>query len=53
MGVRRNFSRGCKVDILLIFLSLLAVQRKWTNTKHVQCYGNNYIPCFPYKKILH
>jgi len=31
MGVRRNFSRGGgKVDILLIFFSLLAMQRKWT-----------------------
>jgi len=30
MGVRRNFSRGGKVDILLIFFHL---QRKWTYTK--------------------
>jgi len=30
MGVRRNFSRGGKVDILLIFLWLLAMQRKLT-----------------------
>ena len=42
-----------KVDILLIFSSLLAMQRKWTYTKNVQCYGNSYIQCFPYKKILH
>jgi len=33
MGVRRNFSRGGKVDILLIFFRLLAIQRKWTYTK--------------------
>jgi len=33
MGVRRNFSRGAKVDILLIFFRLLAMQRKWTYTK--------------------
>jgi len=33
MGVRRNFSRGSKVDILLIFFRLLAMQRKWTYTK--------------------
>ena len=34
MGVRRNFSRGgAKVDILLIFLRLLAMQSKWTYTK--------------------
>ena len=53
MGVRRNFFRGAKVDILLIFFSLLAMQRKWTYTKNVQCYGNNYNHCFPYKKLLH
>jgi len=35
MGVRRNFSTGggCKVDILLIFFRLLALQRKWAYTK--------------------
>jgi len=33
MGVRRNFSMGGKVDILLIFLWLLTMQRKLTNTK--------------------
>jgi len=33
MGVRRNFCRGGKVDILFIFFSLLAMQRKWTYTK--------------------
>jgi len=33
MGVHTNFSKGGKVDILLIFFSLLAMQRKWTNTK--------------------
>ena len=26
MGVRRNFSSGCNVDILLIFFSLLTMQ---------------------------
>jgi len=54
MGVRRNFSRGHgKVDILLVFFSFLAMQRKWTYTKNVQCYDNGYIQRFPYKKILH
>ena len=33
MGVRRKFSRGGKVDNLLIFFRLLAMQRKWTYTK--------------------
>jgi len=53
MDVRRNFSREGKVDILLIFSTLLAMQRKWTYTKNFQCYGNSYTQCFPYKKILH
>ena len=30
MGVRINFSRGGKVEILLIFFSFLAMERKWT-----------------------
>jgi len=34
MGVRRNFSRGSKVDILLICFRLLVMQRKWTHTKN-------------------
>jgi len=35
MGVRRNFSRAKsrKVEILLIFFRLLAMQHKWTYTK--------------------
>ena len=33
MGVRRKISRRGKVDILLIFFRLLAIHRKWTNTK--------------------
>jgi len=33
MGVRRNFSRGDKVDILLIFFWLLTMQHKLTYTK--------------------
>ena len=33
MGVRRNFSRWSKVDILLIILRLLTLQCKWTFTK--------------------
>jgi len=33
MGVRRNFSREGKVDILLTFYWLLAMQRKLTYTK--------------------
>jgi len=33
MGVRRNFSRGGKVDILLMFRWLLTMQRKLTYTK--------------------
>jgi len=33
MGVRRNFSGEGKVDNLLIFLWLLATQRKLTYTK--------------------
>jgi len=52
-GRPQIFFRGAKVDILLIFFSLLAMQRKWTYTKNVQCYGNNYNHCFPYKKLLH
>jgi len=36
MGVRRISSRGVKVDILLIFFRLLAMQRKWTYTK-IKC----------------
>jgi len=34
MGVHGNFFRGGKVDILLIFLSLLSMQRKWTYAKN-------------------
>jgi len=30
MGARKNFSRGGKVDIVLIFVWLLAMQRKLT-----------------------
>ena len=37
MGVRRNFSSGGKVDDLLIFFRLLALQRKWTHTKEKLC----------------
>jgi len=33
MGVSRNLSKRGKVDILLMFFRLLAMQRKWTNTK--------------------
>jgi len=33
MGVRRNFSMAGKADILLIFLWLLTMQRKFTYTK--------------------
>jgi len=33
MGVRRNFSRGGNVDILLIVFKLLTMQCKWTFTK--------------------
>jgi len=33
MGIRSNFSRGGKVDILLIFFSLLTMQCKRTFTK--------------------
>jgi len=33
MGVRRYFSGGGKVDILLVFFRLLAIQGKWTYTK--------------------
>jgi len=52
MGVRRNFFKGGgKVEILLILLSLLAMQRKWTYTKNVQYYGNSY-SVFPVRKCL-
>jgi len=51
--VRRN-SRGGKVDILLIFLRLLAMQGKLTHTKiNVQCYDNSCKQCFPCKKTLY
>jgi len=33
MGVRRNFYRGSKIDILLILFRLLTMQCKWTFTK--------------------
>jgi len=33
IGVRRNFSRGWNVDILLIIFRLLTLQCKWTFTK--------------------
>jgi len=33
MGIRRNFSRGGNVDILLIFFRSLMLQCKWTFTK--------------------
>jgi len=48
MGVRRNFSRGGKVDILLIFFWLLTMQRKlmYTKKENVQCYANSCIQCF-------
>jgi len=29
----------------------VAMQRKWTYTKNVQCYGNSYIQCFPIRKL--
>jgi len=53
MGVRRNFSRGGKVDILLVIFKLLTMQCKWTFTKrctlsapqNAQCFGNNYKKC--------
>jgi len=51
MSVRINFSRGGKVDILLIFFRLLSMQCKWTYTKNVQCYGNSCIDGFPCKKL--
>jgi len=55
MGIRRNYSRGGKVDILLIFFWLLTMQRKLTYTKkeNVQCYGNSCIQYFPCKNTLH
>ena len=33
MGVRRNFSRGGNVEVLLIIFNLLTMQCKWTFTK--------------------
>jgi len=33
MGVRRNFSRGSKDAISIIFFRLYAMQRNWTYTK--------------------
>jgi len=47
------FPGGGKVDILLIFFSLLAMQRKRKYTKNVQCYGNSWTQCFLCKKTLH
>jgi len=35
MGVRRKFSRGSNVDIILILFRLLTMQCKWTFTKRV------------------
>ena len=29
------------------------MQRKWTYKNNVNCYGNIYIQCLPYKKIVH
>jgi len=45
------FPGGGKVDILLILFTLLAMQRKWTYTKNVQCYGNSY-SVFPMSNCL-
>ena len=52
-GRPQEFFQGGKADIVLIFFSLLAMQRKWTYTKNVQCYGNSYIQCLPNRNILH
>ena len=51
MGVRRHFAGGGKVDILLTFFRLQAMQCKWTYTKNVQCYGNSCIHGFPCNKL--
>jgi len=43
-----------KVDILLVFVKLLATQRKRTcPPKKVQCYSSSCIQCFPCKETLH
>ena len=54
MGVRRNFSRGCNVNILLIFVRLLTMQckRKFTkrftfsprlrHKENAPCYDNSH-----------
>ena len=54
MGVRRNFSRGGNVNILLNFLRLLTIQCKCTFAKHIShttrlhhkenalCYNNDH-----------
>jgi len=43
MGVRRNFSMGGNIDILLIVSRLLTMQCKWTFTKHFTL--PNHIKC--------
>ena len=62
MDVRRNFSRGGKVDISLILLRLLMMQRKWAYTKcFILSTPQRKCPMlrqqlhavFPSKKILH
>jgi len=47
MCIRRNFSRGGKVDILLrpIFFSLLTMQCKWTYTERFPL-------STPYRKLI-
>jgi len=53
MGVRRNFPRGGKADILLIFLWLLTMQRNFMYTKkdNVQYYGNVAYSAFLVRKL--
>jgi len=46
MGVRRNFSKGGKVDIFLTFFSLLAMQRKWTYTKSKMSNGTAIVTAY-------
>jgi len=55
MGVNRNFSREGQnrhFAYLFQFVGEASVMQMDVN-KNIQCYGNSYIQCFPYNKILH
>jgi len=53
MGVHRNFSRGGQSRQYAYLFQFVGDASQMDVHKNVQCYGNSYIQCFPYKIILH